>query len=135
MAERGEIAHPERIKQVLAFSGFRYGTITPTDFDFAIEYHSKAWVVGEVKLRGTPLNAGQRQALKEFIDDVCRKKAIAFFAVHEVFNPAEAAEIRCSQIVEFYQRDTGWKLPNHPITAKEFVDRYISYIDRGREHI
>lgn len=133
MAERGEIIYPARIKQVYTFSGFRYGTKTPTDIDFLIEYDDQAWVFGEVKLKGVPLNVGQRLVLERLVNDSRPKWAIAFFASHEVHDPEKCVEIKSCLVEGYYQRlQAGWFPPKRPITVLEFVDKFITYVETRR---
>lgn len=68
VAERGEFHHPGRARQLLSFTGMRWGKITPTDFDLFIDFHGDGFVLGELKLRDAPLLRGQELALERAAD-------------------------------------------------------------------
>lgn len=127
---RGSIQNRERKQQIIDFSGIRYGKITPTDIDGAIEYHDKAWIFFEIKHRDTPIPRGQLLALMRIADDLQKsgKPTIICLCRHNVDDcsmDVQAAEI----IVSNLYFDKNWHKEGNA-TLREMCDRFINYVDR-----
>ena len=126
---RGKIINRKRSQQVIDFSNMKYNKITPTDIDFAIEYHSKAWIIGEVKYQSAELPFGQRLAIERFVQDVTKagKYAIAFVVEHNVHNVDEDIMLDDCPVREYYYSGS-WRNPKSAIKTREAVDIFIEQI-------
>lgn len=127
MNERGKIINRERAKQLNDFTGLRFGNITPTDIDAAIEYHNQAYVIIEAKVQGNDLPSGQEIALVRMCDDLqFRKPTILIVANHNTpvdtdvdLSTARVAKVRYKG--KWIIRDT---------TVRELVEKFLSNIDK-----
>ena len=79
-ANRGVIQNRERARQIIDFSGLRYGNITPTDIDGCIEYQDKGVAFIEIKHRDSPMPKGQELALTRLVDNnsTAGKRAVLY---------------------------------------------------------
>ena len=128
---RGAIQFRERRKQLIDCSGLRIGKITPTDCDGLIEYHSKAYVLFELKLRDAEVPRGQLIALERAIDDwrQARKFALLIIAEHNVDNPEKDIDAAKCNVRSWY--GGKWRQPDAPVTLKDLIDKFIAYVDRN----
>jgi hypothetical protein len=133
MTEMGKITYRQRAKQINDFRELLYcGEITPTDIDGMIEYHNNAYVFFEVKYNGADVPFGQRKAIARLVDDVkaAGKKAVALIVNHQVDNPDDDVPVGSCLIREvYYCDDPKWKPLSKPTTAKEYIDRFLKYVD------
>ena len=126
---RGEIQYRERARQLRDFSGLRYGNITPTDSDGEIEYHNKAWVFMEAKLKGVELPYGQRLDLERKCDDLQKvKPTLLLICSHDT--PVDMDIDMASTVVSEYRYKGETRRPIKEVTAKEFIDWFLEYVDR-----
>lgn len=125
---RGRIQLRDRARQIVDFSGLRYGKITPTDLDGLIEYQSKAFVFYEYKYRDAKIPDGQRKALTRLVD--CLQKAgspsVLFVCRHAVDDCAE--DIQAARvIVDSLYYDGKWRKSKKNRTAKEYTDKFLKW--------
>lgn len=136
MEDRTKIINPERMKQVIEFTGLQYGTITPTDFDIVIELNDQAWIISEIKHGTKKLPYGQRLALQRAIQDFIstEKKAVAIVAEHyidDVSQPIVAAE--CT-VREFFPYNTlRWHQAKNNLTLKDCIDYFMEKFGHKKE--
>ena len=125
---RGSIQFRERRKQIIDFSGLRYGNITPTDCDGFIEYQNKAYVLFEIKYRDAKVPHGQSLALTRSVDDYVSagKKALLIIAQHEVDDPNQDINAAKCSVRDFYFKGK-WHKPKDSITLKDAIDKFITY--------
>tara|TARA_R100000655_G_scaffold64910_1_gene103414 strand:- start:4845 stop:5237 length:393 start_codon:yes stop_codon:yes gene_type:complete len=64
----GLIKNPQRIKQVIDFTGVQNGKIHPSDIDAVLEFDSKYLLLFELKKVGNKVPIGQRMMLERIID-------------------------------------------------------------------
>lgn len=85
---RGVIQNRERARQIIDFSGIRYGNITPTDIDGFFERANEAFVFYEMKYGAAEMPTGQKVALERLVDTLgtANKKAVLFLCRHDVEN-------------------------------------------------
>lgn len=100
MAQRGEVVYLDRYKQLINFSGLRWGNITPTDIDMCIDFQGKCLIFGEFKYGNAPFPQGQKIAL-EVLCDKSNVPAIALIARHHV-PPNEFINVSKLAVSEFY---------------------------------
>jgi len=134
---RGVILNEARKQQIIDFSGLRYGNITPTDIDGAIEYKNKAYIFLEYKYGNTELPYGQRLAIKRLVQDAdaAGKASIAIVASHDVSDTkqhirADICAVReiCCKHGEFGYE---WREPKFPCTVKAMIDSFLSLVDKS----
>ena len=125
---RGRIQHRERARQIIDFSGIRYGNITPTDIDGFFEYHNEVFVFCEMKLVGAELPDGQRMAIERLVDrcDSNEKHAVAFVCEHTVENPEEDV-IAAETIVKTIYYKSGWHTPEGKHKLKCWIDSFLTF--------
>ena len=78
---RGVIQYREWSKQIIDFSGLRYGNITPTDIDGYIDFHNQLTILMEFKYGNAKLPYGQKLAYQRMIDDIEKSGKPAYLLV------------------------------------------------------
>jgi hypothetical protein len=83
---RGVIQNRERAKQIIDFSGLKFGKITPTDIDGLIEYQDKAIIFMEYKYSNALMPYGQKLALERLADNSQKagKQSVVLVCEHDV---------------------------------------------------
>ena len=125
--ERGKIEYKNRGKQLVDYSGLRYGNKTPTDVDGYLDFGGKCAVVLEFKLKGKDVPVGQRIALETFADGVCFFPVLVIVADHSVYDSKEEIKADSCIVREYY--DGVWHPSERTITVRQFVDQFV------REHV
>jgi hypothetical protein len=124
----------ERAKQLISFEGMDLGPrLWPTDFDAAIEWKDRAWLLFEVKHGEKAVPLGQRLALERFVRDVWRggKKAVAAVVEHYIADPSEDVRLADCQVREvFVGGEFVWRATRRCMTAWELTDAYTRYAGR-----
>lgn len=128
-ANRGVIQNRERARQIIDFSGLRYGNITPTDIDGCIEYQDKGVAFIEIKHRDATMPKGQELALTRLVDNnsTAGKRAVLFVCEHDVDN-CEMNIIASRTIVRDIYCNTKW-VDGEGRTLKECMDIFIKWVD------
>jgi hypothetical protein len=81
--QRGVIQNRDRRVQVADMSGLRFGKITPTDIDAAIEYQDRCYIFIEGKYGGAPVPFGQKLFIERLVDRLSRSVfAVGVIADH-----------------------------------------------------
>lgn len=122
--ERGIIRHRERARQVVDFSGLRFGNITPTDVDGLIEFRNRCFLFIELKHVVKPtLDAGQRMALERLADDL-RKPTLVLVALHDTRadEDIDAAEA----FLHAYYWLGQWRKPRAVISVREAAEGFFT---------
>lgn len=126
---RGKIQDPEHAKQLIDFSGIKYGKITPTDIDGNIEYHNKAFIFYEYKYGNAEMPKGQRKALIRLVDRLNESDAEAALLIcqhntkaPEMINGAEAR-------VRFIYYRGKWYSENLRRNVRQVSDAFIKMVD------
>ena len=70
LADRGEIRNREYATQIRDFRGLRFGKVTPTDIDGAVEFSGKLFVFIEGKYGLGEMPVGQRMCLERICDAI-----------------------------------------------------------------
>ena len=131
--DRGKIHFRNRVLQLRDFSGIRYNNITPTDLDFAIEYHDKKIIIGELKYDDAKLPEGQRLLLERFVNDftMAGKSSIAFVGKHYVSDCTQDIIVAEVIVDEVYYKGE-WKPNTKKCTVKRLCDWFLKgEIDNG----
>lgn len=134
-AVRGKIQYRDRARQIIDFSSLRYGKITPTDIDGAIDFRNMATVILEYKYRDAECPYGQRLSMQRQLMDAHRsgKYAIGIIAEHNVDDPNEDIDGANAIVREFmllraerqYPSSPGWKKPKNQVSVKLAVDYVV----------
>lgn len=129
---RGKIQNKDRARQIIDFSGIRYGNITPTDIDGLIEYQNKAYIWFEYKLRGARFPDGQKIALERLANDLQKsgKPVIVILAEHNQKNCEKDIDA-ANSICKYFYIGNRW-YPEKILSAKRVADIFIRFIDRRR---
>lgn len=125
---RGSIQFRERRKQIIDFSGLRFGNITPTDCDGFIEYHNKAFVFFEIKHRDAPVPRGQLLALTRLVDDLrsTKKHVALIIAEHKVDNTDDDIQAHLCSVRHWY--NGSWH--KFEGSLKSLIVGFINYVSK-----
>lgn len=129
---RGKIQHRERARQIIDFSGLRFGNITPTDIDGLIEYKDTAYIFYEYKLVDIEMPKGQRLALERIADNLQKagKQATILVCVHNVTNPQNDIQASEAIVREFYY--CGRWIRDGRRTSKDITNSFLSMVRRKK---
>ena len=129
-SNRGKIQNPERGKQLIDYSGIKYGKITPTDIDGYIEYHNKAYIFYEYKFGNAQMPNGQRKALERLVDRLkTEAEAVLLVCQH---NTEASDEINGAEaLVRWVYYRGKWYSENQGRSVKQVSDAFINMIDKG----
>lgn len=131
MTKRGDIYNPARASQLVSFSDFRYGKITPTDIDGLIDFGGNSFVFMEFKFKDAPLPYGQRLAIENMSMRLIRGGATVIAIVGEHETPVDSAIIAANATVREYLYHGVWQATQTPYTCKSLVDAFIT---RAQSH-
>ena len=125
---RGKIQNKERAKQLIDFSGVRYGNITPTDIDGFFEKADKAFVFYEYKLSGVEMPRGQELALTRIVDGLSTagKEAVLFLCNHDESNPENDIQAANALVEKIYWH--GKWHEGSRITVKQQTDKFMQWV-------
>jgi hypothetical protein len=125
---RGVIKNREFATQIRDFRNLRFGNITPTDIDGAIEYHNKAYVYIETKYVGSEVPYGQRLFLERQCDDMSIvKPAISIITFHNTTGDIDVG----NTVVSEYRYKRTWRNPKTQLTCKELVEKFLELVDKN----
>lgn len=124
---RGKIHNRRRGKQIIDFSGIRYGNITPTDLDGFFEKGNRIFVFYEYKLPAVEMPQGQRQALMRIVDGLSTagKEAVLFLCRHETYDSGADIEGAKALVEQIYWQ--GHWYQGRGLNAREQTDRFIQW--------
>lgn len=129
---RGSITNRTRFMQAIKFEGMKFGRITPTDIDAAIEFDNRLFIFIEAKFVGKPIGTGQRLFLERMgnlANDPPNKYSISIVAEH--CTPSNQDVMLYGAIVRDYWRDGKWQKPLIPgTTVMEAVRRMGAYVEK-----
>ena len=124
--DRGKIVDRDRARQIIDFSGLKYGKITPTDIDGMIEYHDKGYIIYETKYDGAVMPRGQELAL-ERISNELKKPSIIIVSDHN--HPIDEDIDIANSLVRKIFYAGKWNEKHSGMTVKEVTDKFINYLD------
>ena len=125
---RGYIQNKERAKQLIEFTGMKYGNATPTDIDGFIERYNEAFVFFEIKHRCVnEVPTGQRMALTRLVDNlaIAGKKAVLFVAKHDIEDAGEDVIAADTEVTDIYYNGIWHKYAGK--TLKQMTDRFMRW--------
>jgi len=121
VSERGKIRNREYASQIRDFSGLRYGTITPTDVDMAIDFGNQAFVWAELKYGDNAMPPGQRLFL-ERVNDALERAGIPSYVLSITHNDTGDIDVANARVVE-YRSGGEWRKPRGQITVRDAVTK------------
>ena len=130
---RGKIHNRERGRQIIDFSGIRYGNITPTDIDGFFEKENRIFVFYEYKLPNADMPRGQELALTRVVDGLSAagKSAVLFLCRHDTYAPE--VDIKADEaIVEKLYWNKRWH-KGRGLTVKEQTDRFMRWAESFKD--
>lgn len=124
--QRGEIYNTKAFNQPMLFSGMTYErNISPSDWDFFLEFGGKLFFYGEGKKEPSDLTNGQKYSIEHVCDSHSKAQniAIGFLYQHNVIAPSPVYVK--DQTVSKYYFQGHWKITPEKPTVAEFIDRII----------
>lgn len=130
-SNRGKIQNKDRARQIIDFSGIRYGNITPTDVDGLIEYHDKAVVFLEYKFGDAEMPFGQKLALERVANNNQKagKHATVMLCEHDVEDCMRDVDASSAIVRDFYYAGVWYHDGKRDV--KEVLDSFISFCDKN----
>lgn len=126
LVERGVIRNRKFAQQIRDFGGLRFGKITPTDIDAAVEFGDRLYVFVEAKHGDAPIPHGQRLLLERLCDALHqppRRYAVVILASHDT-----DADIDFGALPVRMARWGGrWHVRNG-ITVRAAMDRTLAFV-------
>ena len=136
---RGQILYLDRMKQPINFNNISIGKIVPCDIDlvcslerkFCIEYHDKAWIFAEFKLRSKNFPTGQRLMHERLVDDLRKtgKPAISILAEHDIDDPTQEVDA-AECIVREYYWNGKWHTCDD-MKLKDVIFKFVGKVESG----
>lgn len=128
---RGAIQYPKRARQIIDFSGLRYGNITPTDIDGFFEVHNNIYFYYEFKYKNANMSIGQYAALLRQVDTdrAAGKEAVLIYCKHNIKDTSKAVDAASTPVVKYYYNGKWWSGKGR--TAKEITDKFYEHFMKG----
>lgn len=126
---RGKIQYRARKRQLIDFSGVRYGNVTPTDIDGFFELHDNLFVFYEYKYGNVDIPYGQKIAIQRLVKAIAEsgREAIAMICRHNVENTDEDID-GANTMVDSYCYNGDW-FYNTNRTVKELTDSFKKHAE------
>lgn len=131
ITQPGVIRHRTRSLQVNDFSNLRYGKITPTDIDGALEFNGKLFIFIEAKFIGTPIGRGQELFLERITDSLTFKpQRFAYAIIADHHHPSDEDVDFSNMTVRTIRQNGRWKPPmQRGLTVRQAIDRMVSAVE------
>jgi hypothetical protein len=108
MSEPGKISFRARAQQLRDYSGLRFGNITPSDIDGAVDFGGRCFIFLEYKLAGAPIPYGQRLLYERICDALTTSETTSSAIIAEHNQPADT-DINCAGALAVeYRWDGEW---------------------------
>ncbi len=124
--EPGIIRNRQQIAQIKVYKGLKFGSITPTDIDFFIEYKNKGFIFAEAKFSNTEMPTGQKIALQRLCDSL-NKKSVLFLLEH---NSNDDIDFSLAKVREFYWKNQ-WFDPKVELPFKDWIESFIRVFENS----
>lgn len=122
--DKGKIRNRNAAQQLVDFSGLRYGNITPTNIDLAIEYKNHCYIIGEGKYKNVSIPFGQKLCLERLCDDLSKVKRTLLIHYEHETPTHETVDVAGSLVREF-RVDGAWHDAPQEVTVKHLTDDFI----------
>ncbi len=120
------IRNREIIRQTINFTGLKYGSITPTNIDLAIDFDGRVAVFTEYKYKNSRMPYGQKRALITFADGL-QKSGIETIIIHASHSNLINEDIDgANAIVKKIYYKKKW-YNRKGTTVKEEIDLFLKY--------
>lgn len=131
ITQPGVIRHRTRSLQVNDFRNLRYGKITPTDIDGALEFNGKLFIFIEAKFIGTPIGRGQELFLERITDGLTFKpQRFAYAIIADHHHPSDEDVDFSNMTVRTIRQNGRWKPPmQRGLTVRQAIDRMVSAVE------
>ena len=131
ITQPGVIRHRTRSLQVNDFRNLRYGKITPTDIDGALEFNGKLFIFIEAKFIGTPIGRGQELFLERITDSLTFKpQRFAYAIIADHHHPSDEDVDFSNMTVRTIRQNGRWKPPmQRGLTVRQAIDRMVSAVE------
>lgn len=116
------IYNRERIKQVVNFSGLRWGSKMPTDIDCFYDEEAKVFIIVEFKHAGAKVPFGQRLALERLAAATTRGGIPTWVLVATHNTPTHMDIDAASCIVTAYYDGLTWRTSSKGFVVREAMD-------------
>ena len=131
ITQPGVIRHRTRSLQVNDFRNLRYGKITPTDIDGALEFNGKLFIFIEAKFIGTPIGRGQELFLERITDSLTFKpQRFAYAIIADHHHPSDEDVDFSNMTVRTIRQNGRWKpTMQRGLTVRQAIDRMVSAVE------
>ena len=131
ITQPGVIRHRTRSLQVNDFRNLRYGKITPTDIDGALEFNGKLFIFIEAKFIGTPIGRGQELFLERITDSLTfNPQRFAYAIIADHHHPSDEDVDFSNMTVRTIRQNGRWKTPmQRGLTVRQAIDRMVSAVE------
>jgi len=137
---RGQIFDRSRSRQIIDFSGLRYGKITPTDIDGLIEFRNKYFILIELKLHNAQMPRGQEIAFVRMVLNLkkANKPSVLFIASHDVEDPEDDIDASKAIVTKLYHPADGiaparrWMQFNNKKSLRDAIDLFIDTREKAK---
>jgi hypothetical protein len=120
---------PNRIKQIIDFTGMRYAnSIMPTDIDAFLDFGNKLHIYVEAKFEDRELEYGQQLALERACDD-CSIECVLLLVRHKQ-PETERVDLANTKVDMVRYQKQWWSMEND-YTCRQFVDKILTISGRG----
>jgi hypothetical protein len=129
---RGVVKDRHRAEQGRDFSDLRFGTITPTDIDAAIDFGDRVFVWMEAKYGGARVVGGQRLHLERVCDAVSEtgRHALVLTLGHHT-PPEDQIDFGECYVTE-YRYKRRWGFPPNSMTPRMAIQRFLKRVGHER---
>ena len=104
--------------------------MTPTDLDGVLDYHSKAWLILEIKYSGEPIPAGQQRCFDRMTRVFSKDTPTLFIiADHDVSDSEQDVDVEATMVRQWSYNGVCWISCSEPLTTGEMVDRFLTLVD------
>ena len=127
----GVIRHRARSLQVNDFRGLRYGKITPTDVDGAIDFDGRLFIFVEAKFVGTPIGRGQELFLERVVDALeLRPVRYAFAIIADHCHPSNEDVDFANMTVRAIRQNRRWSsVAEKRISVRKAIDKMVAAVE------
>jgi len=121
MSERGKIRSEKYARQQVRWPSMRWGNITPTDIDGALDFSDRLYIFFEVKHISSHLNTGQRLLLERMCKRINDSGAVSVALVAQHYEDIDHVILE-NCILDEYWYFGEWHKPRDIVTIERCVD-------------
>lgn len=121
---RGQIRYRNRKLQVNDLSGLRYGNVTGTDIEVAMERQNRGFLFVDVKLKDKELDYGQRLFYERLCDNLSRVKPCVLIIAEHTTLPSEDIDVAICEVRQIRYGGKWIDLQDQRPTVRELADRF-----------